>query len=256
MKCIVFYARRGISTMIIRLVATSLCRNIFICLSERTILHLFLCRIGSPNGKVMSLAGGSGVAIGRFGNAVFGIDNFLALPRVTQNGFMFGGIRYVMVWLIIRMIGRFKERRSFCGGDATPGRRVYPNSAADMFCRRRRAMNCPVECNAPPVLVVLCLTRCPTQSDGRRIPRCSSMLVDADRCCSIEVRIDATPWNGHRALKEEDSRLRNQSLVCVGSRSPKFPTPDAVDRVPANTRCLLELIEPRVLSPLPPNDAV
>ena len=53
---------------------------------------------------------------------------------------MFAGIPYVMGWLIIRMIGRFKERRSFCDGETSPGRRVYPSVAADMFCRRRQVI--------------------------------------------------------------------------------------------------------------------
>ena len=68
----------------------------------------------------MSLAGGSGVAIDQFGSEVFGIDRFWVLHPMTQNGFMFGGILYVMDRLIIRMIGRFREKRSFCGGDTFP----------------------------------------------------------------------------------------------------------------------------------------
>jgi hypothetical protein len=30
------------------------------------------------------------------------------------------------------------------------------------------------------------------------------LLIDAAECCSIDVRKDATPGNGHGALKEED----------------------------------------------------
>jgi hypothetical protein len=127
-------------TMTIPLVAILLCRNIFTCLSERTILHSFLCRIGSPNGKAMSPAGGRDARTGQFGNEVFGTDNFLALPLTSPNGFMFGGTPYAMAWLIIRMIGRSRERRSFCDGKRLPGRRVCPSAEADIFRRRRRAI--------------------------------------------------------------------------------------------------------------------
>jgi hypothetical protein len=103
---------------------------------------------------------------------------------------MFGGILYVMDWLIIRMIGRFREKRSFCGGDTFPGRRVFPGAAANLFCRRRRAIELPRGMQRPSgwgggsrrvirglrglECVDWWLTRCPTQSEGRRIPRGSS----------------------------------------------------------------------------------
>ena len=64
----------------------------------------------------MWLAVGRDSRTGRSGNEVFGIDNFLAQPLTSPNGFMFGGTPYVMAWLIIRMIGRTRERRSVCGG--------------------------------------------------------------------------------------------------------------------------------------------
>jgi len=51
----------------------SLCRNIFICLSERTTLHSFLYPIGSPNGKVTRPAVGRDSRTGQSGNEVFGI---------------------------------------------------------------------------------------------------------------------------------------------------------------------------------------
>ena len=34
---------------------------------------------------------------------------------------MFGGTRCVIVWLIIRMIGRSRGKRSFCGGETSRG---------------------------------------------------------------------------------------------------------------------------------------
>ena len=41
-----------------------------------------------------------------------------------------------------------------------------------------------------------------------------------------------------------------------GGQSSKFPAPDAVGTVPLDIRSQLHSIEPRVLSPLPANDAV
>ncbi|MGA7125832.1 MAG: transposase [Chthoniobacterales bacterium] len=70
----------------------------------------------------------------------FWTDNFLVQPPMSPNGFMFGGTRYAMAWLIIRMIGRSREKWSVCRGDAFPGRRVYLSVEADMFSRCRRAI--------------------------------------------------------------------------------------------------------------------
>jgi hypothetical protein len=106
-----------------------------------------LCRTGSPNGKVMSPAVGRDLAIGPSGSGAFGTDNFWAQPRTSPSGFMFARTQYATVWLSIQMIGRFREKRSFCGGErrGCPGRkRTGASRLSELggyrICRRRRAL--------------------------------------------------------------------------------------------------------------------
>jgi hypothetical protein len=93
-----------------------------------------------------------------------------------------------------------------------PGRRVFPSVAANLYCRRRRAIE---------------LQR------GRQRP-------------SDYGRWIAFVFNYSRPFAVK-------SVPCFFAKSP---TLDAVDRVPPDIQHPLELIEPGVLSPLPPNDAI
>jgi len=170
------------------------------------------------------------------------------------------------------MIGRSRERRSFCGGDTFPGRRVFPSAAANLSSRRRRAIELRRGMQRPSgwgdglhwviselrglECVDWWLTCCPTPPEGRRIPLCNSTARRRRQMLQHRRWIDATPGNGHGTLKRGGLPTLKQVLVSAAGRSTKFPTPDAIDRVPPNTQCPLELIEPRVPLPFPAHDAV